>query len=141
MAKLSAHGWEIGRIQYTTQMRAYMSDSAVLVNSGSGWKLKGKLKAGLTPESAFKAAQEKQAAIMLNNPAWRDYTKELYSLGGIALTPRLHMTIELMPDDCDGVWSECCDGYGDNVHADIDEISNLCRLYRCAKAFSVGVAL
>ena len=93
MAKLSAHGREIGRIQYTTQMRAYMSDSAVLVNYGSGWKIKGKLKAGLTPESAFKAAQEKQAAIMLNNPAWRDYTKELYSLGGIALTPRLHMTI------------------------------------------------
>ena len=54
MAKLSAHGREIGRIQYTTQMRAYMSDSAVLVNSGSGWKLKGKLRAGLTPESAFK---------------------------------------------------------------------------------------
>jgi hypothetical protein len=27
------------------------------------------------------------------------------------------------------VWSECCDGYSDNIHADVDEIAKLCRLY------------
>jgi hypothetical protein len=37
-----------------------------------------------------------------------------------------------MHDDIDGVWSEACDGYGDNVHADIDEIAKLCRLYEAA---------
>ena len=134
MAKLSAHGTEIGRIQYTTQTKAYMSDRKVLVNYGSGWKVKGTLKAGLDPVSAFKSAQDKQAVRFANNPALREYLKELFSIGGIAMTPRLHMTIELMADDCDGVWSECCDGYGNNVHADIDEISNLCALYRTAKA-------
>jgi len=28
-----------------------------------------------------------------------------------------------------GVWAECCNGYSENVHADIDEISELCALY------------
>ena len=37
-----------------------------------------------------------------------------------------------MPEDYDGVWSECCDGYSDNVHADIDEIAELCQLYLAA---------
>jgi hypothetical protein len=32
----------------------------------------------------------------------------------------------MMPDDCDGVWSECCDGYGDNIRADVDDVAKLC---------------
>lgn len=47
---------------------------------------------------------------------------------------RLHMMVSMMPEDCDGVWSEACDGYGDNVHADLDEIADLCSLYRVAMA-------
>jgi len=44
-----------------------------------------------------------------------------------------------MPDDCDGVWSEACDGFGDNISADVDEVGNLCRLYKNALAESADV--
>jgi hypothetical protein len=30
------------------------------------------------------------------------------------------------------VWSEACDGYGDNVSADVEDCVELCRLYRAA---------
>jgi hypothetical protein len=29
----------------------------------------------------------------------------------------------------DGIWSEVCDGYGDNVHASVEEIEHLVKLY------------
>ena len=38
-----------------------------------------------------------------------------------------------MPDDPDGVWSEACDGYGDNISADVDEVAALCELYKLAE--------
>jgi hypothetical protein len=44
-----------------------------------------------------------------------------------------------MPDDCDGVWSEACDGYGDNVSADVDEVAQLCALYKLALSESDAV--
>ena len=46
------------------------------------------------------------------------------------------MAVTMMPDDADGVWSEACDGYGDNVHADVDDVAKLCALYRTALAAS-----
>jgi hypothetical protein len=41
MAKLSAHGKEVGRINYTTYAKAYMQDGVVLKNEGHGWKVYG----------------------------------------------------------------------------------------------------
>ena len=46
--------------------------------------------------------------------------------------PLREITITLMYDDADGVWAECCNGYSENVHAGIDEISELCNLYAVA---------
>ena len=60
MAKLSAHGQEIGRIFYTTYAKAYMADRKILKNTGSGWKIGGTLKDGLTPEGAYQNAVELQ---------------------------------------------------------------------------------
>ena len=132
MAKLSSHGREIGRITYTTYQTAYRSDGKVLKNSGMGWKLYKQCKPGVDPEQAYANARAKQDRLAIERPALTLYRKELHKLTGIGKAWKLHAAIELMPQDPDGVWSECCDGYGDNVHADIDEVANVCRLYELA---------
>jgi hypothetical protein len=132
MAKLSAHGQEIGRLYKTTSVFAYFTDGKVLANQGFGWKLHAKVKPGLDPVSVFQSAQQRQTEFIAARPALAAYRKELRAMAGIGKAWKLHAAIQIMPDDCDGVWSECCDGYGDNVSADIDEVSELCRLYRVA---------
>lgn len=132
MAKLSAHGNEIGRIFFTTSIKAYMADGKVLKNSGFGWKLAGKLKDGLTPEMAYANAIRKQEEFYASRPAALAYKKELHAMTGICNRWKLHSAVQMLGDDYDGVWSEACDGHGDNVHADIDEVANLCRLYAAA---------
>lgn len=44
----------------------------------------------------------------------------------------MHAAVQMMPGDPDGVWSEACDGYGDNVSADVDDVVALCRAYKVA---------
>ena len=140
MAKLSAHGAEIGRAVYLTSTKAYMSDGAVLKNYGDGWKLSGKLKPGVTPEHAVARAVAGIAEWEQARPAGRAYKKALHAIAGQSKRYRLHLAISLMPDDCDGVWSECCDGYCDNVHASVDEIAELCALYRAAQTEGKNIA-
>ncbi|NTU52267.1 MAG: hypothetical protein HGA97_00910 [Chlorobiaceae bacterium] len=53
-------------------------------------------------------------------------------VAGLGKAWKLHAAIQLLGDDVDGIWSECCDGFGDNVHADVDEIAELVRLYAAA---------
>lgn len=132
MAKCSVHGMEIGTIYKLTSARRYMSDGVVLKNSGFGWKLAGKVKAGINPAEAYQRALAHYNEALASNPALASYRKKLHSLAGLGKRWKLHLAVSHMPDDCDGVWSEACDGYGDNVHADIDEISELCRLYLAA---------
>ena len=135
MAKLSAYGrTEIGIVSKLTSSKRYMSDGTVLKNNGFGWKVFGKIKEGFTPEECFAKAAASQAKALSDNPAYADYYKALHGMAGLSKRWKLHAAIELMPEDCDGVWSEVCDGYGDNVHADIDEIAALCRLYLAAIA-------
>lgn len=134
MAKLSSHGREIGRVVYTTSIKAYFEDGKVLKNAGFGWKVAGKVKPEFTPASAFENASRRQAELLEKRPALAAYRKELHALAGISKRWKLHAAIELMPEDADGVWSEVCDGYSDNVHADVNEIDALCRLYLAACA-------
>lgn len=138
MAKVSAHGEIIGTVYFTTKAKRYMSDNTILVNNGQGWKLGPKLKAGVTAQTAFNNQVAKQAEFLAAQPEVAAYRKALHSLAGMSLRWKLHMAIQMMPEDCDGVWSECCDGYGDNVHADIDEIADLCRLYRAIERLPVS---
>jgi len=137
MAKLSAHGAEVGRINFTTYAKAYMADGAILKNYGQGWKLYGKCK--VSPEQAFSVAKEKHDSFMRERPALAEYRKELHALAGMGKAWKLHAALELLGDDVDGVWSEACDGYGDNVHADISEVEHLARLYRVACAESADL--
>ena len=132
MAKLSAHGLEIGRINYVSKSVAYFEDGVVLVNYGDGWKKRGKLKDGVIPAQAFEEKQIKHNEFLAGRPALAQYRRELHALAGLSKRGKLHMAVSLMPNDCDGVWSEVCDGYSDNVHADVDEVGKLCTLYLAA---------
>ena len=60
MAKLSAHGTEVGRVMFTTYAKAYMSDGVVLKNDGSGWKILGRVKDGVTPTKAYENQKRHQ---------------------------------------------------------------------------------
>ena len=134
MAKLSVHGTEIGRLTYTTYTDAYMADGKILRNRGHGWKLQARAKDGMNIQDVFARNQQKQIDFLAKRPAMVAYRKCLHSLAGCSKRWKLALAVELMPDDPDGVWSEACDGYGDNVHADIDEVSELCKLYLAAMA-------
>ena len=132
MAKVSAHGAIIGTIEYLTQSKRYMSDGIVLANQGFGWKLRGKIKPDLTPQQAFENARDRLAAKLQDRPALAKYRAELHDLAGLLKRWKLHTAVQMMPDDPDGVWSEACDGYGDNCCASVDEVVSLCRAYKVA---------
>ncbi len=136
MAKLSAHGTIIGKIRLLTFEKAYMSDGHILQNNGQGWRLYKKIKDGISPIEVYKKQKEKVDRVLLDNPCLADYRKKLHSLAGVNKAYKLHIAIQLMPDDPDGVWSEVCDGYGDNIHAGIDEVSDLCSAYKAYKTES-----
>jgi hypothetical protein len=132
MAKISAHGAIIGTVEYATKSKRYMSDGVILVNLGWGWKLGGRVKAGITPLAAYERAKAHLEAQRIAKPAAAAYVKLLHSMSGRSHRWKLHAAVMLMPEDADGVWSEACDGYGNNIHADVDEVGELCRLYLLA---------
>lgn len=135
MAKLSAYGRiEIGTVNKLISSKRYMSDGTVLENKGFGWKVFGKIKNGFTPEECFAKASANQAQVLSDNPDYANYYRALHKMAGLSKRWKLHASISLMPEDCDGVWSEVCDCYGDKVYADIDEIAAICRLYLAAMA-------
>jgi hypothetical protein len=136
MAKLRAHGTEIGTLYGLTVAKRYMADGHVLKNIGFGWKLHAKVKPGSSPQEAFSVAKEKHEAKLAARPCLRAYQKALFDMAGLSKRWKLHAAVSTMPDDCDGVWSEACDGYGDNISADVDEVGELCRLYKNAIAES-----
>ena len=132
MARLSAHGAEIGRIDYSTYRCAYMADGKILKDAGHGWKLYKKCKPGIDPIDAFNRARTGLANRLAARPALASYSDFIRSLAPLSKRWKLALSLQMMPDDPDGIWSECCDGYGDNVEADLDDIVKLCTLYRAA---------
>lgn len=133
MAKIKAHGAIVGTVELTISADRYMSDGTILRNRGQGWKLAGKVKPEFTPQEAFARRSRRVADILAARPALAAYRKALHDLCGLCKRWKVDMAISMMPDDCDGVWSEVADGYGDNVSADVDEIADLCRLYLAAQ--------
>jgi hypothetical protein len=129
MAKLTGHGAEIGTVFFLTIAKRYFADGTILKHSGFGWKRWGRVKAGITPEQAFEKAKQRLQDIIKADPAGAAYRECLHKLTGISKRWKLHQCVSLLGDDVDGVWSEACDGYGDNVSADVSEIKELCRLW------------
>lgn len=138
MAVLSKHGREIGRIEFSGHRKVFMADGSVLKDYGHGWKLTGKLKPGITPEAAFENAKANQARKHAESPALAEYVSFVRGLAPLSRRWRLIMALQMMPGDPDGVWSECCDGFGDHVGCDLDDIVKLCRLYQAAIAQPVA---
>ena len=134
MAKVSAHGSTIGTVYFTDHAKRYMSDGVILKNHTGAWKLHGKVKEGITPQAAYYNAIEYQRTWLAKRPMCAEYRRQLHNLTGMGNRWKLHLAVTLMPEDPDDVWSEACDGYGDNVHADIDEVCDLCRVYLSAVA-------
>lgn len=133
MAKLRAHGSVVGTVEYMIHAKRYMTDGVILKNAGFGWKLAGKVKPDVDPKTACERAAADVAEQLAAKPTVSAYRKALMNLTGLCNRWKLHAAVQLMPDDPGGVWSEACDGYGDNVHADIDEVAQLCVLYRLMK--------
>lgn len=132
MARLSAHGAEIGRLEFTDYRKAYMADGSILKDSGFGWKLHGKCKPGFTPFEVYERAKAKQAETLANRPMLAAYRSALHDAAPLSKRWKLSMSIKMMPQDPDGVWSECCDGFSDNIECDLGDIVKLCRLYESA---------
>lgn len=131
MAKIKAHGYEIGTLEYTDYNKRYMSDGVVLINRGSGWKIHGKVKEGHNIRDVYEKALAKQIQAKVQFPCSFEYRKQLHDLAPISKRWVLHSAVKANPQDPDGVWSDVCDGVW-NVHADIDEIVMLCRFYLLA---------
>lgn len=133
MAKIKAHGTEIGTINYIPYSKKYMSDRVILINRGHGWKVYGKVKPGVEMADYFAQKQEQQQKVLEARPAFAAYRKELIK---VPLSKRYWLTqcLELMPDDPDGIWSELNDGYYVKLKMDVDRIAQLCNLYKAVKA-------
>ena len=133
MATLNKHGSEIGRIDFITYSKAYMTDGTILKNGGQGWKIYGKIKQGFKPEQVYQNKLNKFNEINHNSPMLALYRKELHKLTNIKNRWFVHNAIELMPDDPDGVWATLNDDYFRQDVFSIEEIVNLCKLYNQAQ--------
>lgn len=133
MAKIKAHGFEIGTINYVPYSKKYMSDRVILINRGHGWKVFGKVKPGVEVADHFAKKAEQQQKYLNTHPAMAAYRQEIIK---IPLTKRYWIArcLELMPDDPDGIWSELNDGYYVKFNLSVDRIAHLCTLYKAAKA-------
>jgi hypothetical protein len=129
MATLKKHGGELGRIIKLTFAMAHMADGTILWNKPGNWAVWGTVKKDRDPVEVYARAAASAAERDRQFPASAAYRRELHRLAGLGKAWKLHTAIQYMPGDPDGVWSEACDGYGDNVHADLDEVSHLMRLY------------
>jgi len=129
MATLSKHGKEIGRIECIEQTRAYMSDGNILKNDGGGWKLWKKIKPGVDMNEHFIKMNNAHKTKLENNPALAEFRKEIIELACLSKRWKLMMGMRYNLQDPDGIWSDCCDGLGDNLDLSIDEVVHLCRLY------------
>lgn len=133
MAKLSAHGTIIGTVDYVTYQTRYMSDGAILRNQGAGWKLYRKVIPERTPAEALARTQAKLAAYLAEHTAKARYFALLKESTGFRNRGSLSYVVASMPDDPDGVWSECGLRYG----LDSDAVETLCAAYRAIDAGSV----
>lgn len=127
MARLKAHGKELARRETPTGRIAVMSDGWLLRDQGAGWKQWKRLKAGVDAAAWAHGFALRTQAI---HPLVRAYVKALMAATDVAHRGRLHMTIELMPEDPDGVWAQMEDF---SYTYDLEDIIRACRAYLVAR--------
>ena len=132
MAKLSAHGEELFREVGLTSSKAWMEDGTTLKNYGSGWKIYGKVKAGVSPQQAADNARERAVTLSQRRPAFAAYKELLHELVNVPDRFRVVAALEVMASDPDGVWSALDDDYSTRDEYSIDDVVQLCRVYESA---------
>lgn len=138
MARLGAHGTELGRLEFPSHSVVHMSNGHLLRDNGDGWKVWRRVKQDRDPrqvwENALRAYEEK----LRTQPAYAEYRRLLFETAGSRYArTRLHMMLGLMPEDPDGIWSEIEDSYDYKLQAlkgtSVEELNTLCILYRAAQ--------
>jgi len=111
-----------------------MADGHILRKSGSGgWKIYKKCKAGVDPRTAYENALKRYSEQAQTRPALVAYRTALHDIAGRSKAWKLHLAVQLMPDDPDGIWAEVHDDYTDAIPCDVSEVVELCRLYKAAE--------
>lgn len=129
MAKLSAHGQNI-QVEYLTHKTAVCSDGNILRNTGDGWKLHSRLKAGVSWQESAHTRKEKLAALLKDRPAYALYWRDLMRWK-LSDRRRIMMTMNMLGDDTDGAWSELT-SYSNRIDVDLEELETLARLKAAA---------
>ena len=133
MAKLSARGrTELLRRESFTYREALMSDGNMLRNYGHGWKQQSKIKSHLTPTEAAAIIRRNDDELKRSRPRRADY---VHLLTGYPLPDRykIHESIRLMPNDCDGVWSTLTDTFSP-VNVTVEDCVELCAAFNAMVA-------
>lgn len=128
MAKLSAHGRELGRIERLRYRVAYMSDGKILRNTGAGWKLWKKCNPGVDPADHWAEAKARHEARLQARPCLAYYMELLHDF---PLDRRgiIDEAVGLLANDLDGLWSELNDA---GVELDLGDAGALCEAYSAA---------
>lgn len=131
MATLSKHGQEVGRYSTIRYTKAFFANGDVLINRGFGWKEFGHVKPGVDPRTVCPKVQATIDQKIKDHPIWAQYRKAIME---IPLSQRWKMitALEALGDDGDGIWSEVCDGCGDNISLSLDEVYELIHLRNAA---------
>lgn len=130
MATLSKHGRELLRIDGLLVKIVYCADGKVLRNTGSGWKIWKKVKAGLDPVEVASKRHLSHQAWREARPCYCDFERQFKSL----VPPDHRWTaweaLKSLPDDLDGLWVEFNDHIGvDCSVEDLREVVNSYHAY------------
>lgn len=135
MAKLCAHGREIGRIEMLTKRKAYMADGVILMDRGCGWKVYGKVRPGVSPDQAYAAALNRQQEFDAARPGMSEFRRLLHQ-SALKHRWKILAAVQSMPNDADGVYSALMDEY-DGPELDFAECVALCEAYRSIQNIAV----
>ncbi len=130
MAKLSAHGAELLRVELLAARLAYISDGKILRDTGSGWKLYKHFKAGVDIPAAI-AARRQHYATPPATHYWREELRRKFTAEFPGLEHRIRActAFDMLGDDIDGIWSELEEA---GIGTDLDTVKELRGLFRLA---------
>lgn len=137
MAILAKHGSEVYRYNGIAYRLSFRSDGEILRNSGSGWKLWKRVKAGVNPAEYANRQRERHAAMDERQPlfcAFRSLMEELVPFGARYWVLE---ALKLLPGDPDGLCVELAESTlqysDDNPDLSIDDCVKLCQAYQLAE--------
>ena len=130
MATLSKHG-DHRQIEYIDHKIALCQDGNVLKNSGDGWKIHAKLKAGINYLTAYENRLEKIREFAAKRPVAAAYKKHMLQW---KLSDRrfIFMAFGLLGDDLDGIVSELTERWP-RIEIDLEEVREIHHLRQAAR--------